>query len=243
MDGDKMERERIIERLMGFGLTKQESTIYLCLLTEGKLTGYEAAKLTGISRSNAYGSLAGLNDKGAAYSEEEAAAKKYIPVPLHEFCENYLAKAERDKHWLEQHITCQQTEEKGYITIEGNENIMNKVRNLLKQVDERVYVSCESEYIKEMQTELNELTAAGKKVVVITNQEPVCPDGVKVYIGEIRRNQIGVIADSKYVLTGEYGKESNNTCLYSGQRNFVELYKNALSNEIKLIEYQKGELQ
>lgn len=47
--------------------------------------------------------------------------------------------------------------------------------------------------------------------------------------------RIGVIADSRYVLTGEYGIGSQNTCLYSGQKNFVELYKSALSNEIKLL--------
>ena len=47
--------------------------------------------------------------------------------------------------------------------------------------------------------------------------------------------QIGINADTKYVLTGEYGEGSMNTCLYSGQKNFVELYKTALANEIKLL--------
>ena len=30
-----------------------------------------------------------------------------------------------------------------------------------------------------------------------------------------------------------------NTCLYSGQKNFVELYKTALGNEIKLLTIQE----
>ena len=30
-----------------------------------------------------------------------------------------------------------------------------------------------------------------------------------------------------------------NTCLYSGQKNFVNLYKTALSNEIKLLAMKK----
>ena len=74
----------------------------------------------------------------------------------------------------------------------------------------------------------------GKKVVIITYQ-PVTFDNAKVYVAEARGMQIGVIADSKYVLTGEYGEGSRNTCLYSGQENFVELYKTALANEIKLV--------
>ena len=51
--------------------------------------------------------------------------------------------------------------------------------------------------------------------------------------------QIGIITDSKHVLTGEYGKGSMNTCLYSGKKNFVMLYKNALANEIKLMTLSK----
>ena len=48
-----MEQQSFIERLMEFGLTRQEACIYQCMLTEGKVTGYEVAKQTGISRSNA----------------------------------------------------------------------------------------------------------------------------------------------------------------------------------------------
>ncbi len=60
-------------------------------------------------------------------------------------------------------------------------------------------------------------------------------------MGNNRGMQIGVITDSRYVLTGEYGEGSINTCLYSGQKNFVELYKSALSNEIKLLAIREGE--
>ena len=67
-----MEQTSFTERLMEFGLTRQEASIYQCLLTEGKVTGYEVAKQTGISRSNAYNSLASMTEKGAAYLVEEA---------------------------------------------------------------------------------------------------------------------------------------------------------------------------
>ena len=90
----KMEQTSFTERLMEFGLTRQEASIYQCLLTEGKVTGYEVAKQTGISRSNAYNSLASMTEKGAAYLVEEASTRKYVPVPLNEFCKNRI----RDHH-------------------------------------------------------------------------------------------------------------------------------------------------
>ena len=50
-----------VELLMSFGLTRQEARVYVLLLGEGALSGYEAAKRLGISRSNAYAALAGLS--------------------------------------------------------------------------------------------------------------------------------------------------------------------------------------
>ena len=79
----------IIERLMYFNLTRHEATLYMALLAESSLTGYEGAKLTGISRSNTYTALAGLVDKGAAHVTEDTATR-YTPVPFDEFCENKI---------------------------------------------------------------------------------------------------------------------------------------------------------
>ena len=42
-----MGKEQFKEHLMKFDLTRQEAAVYESLLENGKLTGYEAAKLTG----------------------------------------------------------------------------------------------------------------------------------------------------------------------------------------------------
>jgi Predicted transcriptional regulators len=219
---------------MEFGLTRQEASIYQCLLTEGKVTGYEVAKQTGISRSNAYNSLANMTEKGAAYLVEEGHTRKYVPVPPEEFCRNRIRKLEESRKWLVEHVPSEKTYVDGYITIEGAGHILDKVRNILMNVEERVYISLTRNYLLLLVGELQQLTADKKQVGIITDQ-PTTFGRAKVYIGEDRGMRIGVIADSRYVLTGEYGEGSMNTCLYSGQRNFVELYKTALSNEIKLL--------
>ena len=229
-----MEEKTFAERLMEFGLTRQEASIYQFLSVEGKVTGYEVAKQTGISRSNAYNSLANMTEKGAAYLVEEGNTRKYIPVPLDEFCKNRIRKLEESRKWLEKHMPSEKTYTEGYITIEGAEHILNKMRNILSQVDKRVYISCTRNYLLLLVRELQDLTRAKKKVVIITDQ-PVTFENARVYVGEDRGMQIGIIADSKYALTGEYGEGSINTCLYAGKKNFVELYKTALSNEIKLL--------
>ena len=234
-----MDEQRFTEYLQDFGLTRQEAVIYQKLLLNGKRTGYEVAKLAGISRSNAYSALAALVEKGAAYTVEEN-AKRYIPVMLEEFCENCIRRMKEEEEWMAQNLPGQKIEEEGYITIEGAENIQDKIRNLLRFAEERVYISCAAEYLAEFSTELTELLGRKKKVVIITDKE-VAFENAMVYISEDKGRQIGIIADSKYALSGEYGEGSMNTCLYSGQKNFVQLFKTALVNEIKLITLSKGE--
>ena len=84
------------------------------------------------------------------------------------------------------------------------------------------------------------LVTTGRKLVLITDA-PYHMEGALVYVTEEKGSQIGLIADSKYVLSGEFGQGSMNTCLYSGQKNFVMLFKTALANEIELIKIRKGE--
>ena len=234
-----MDSRDFAEHLTCFGLTRQEAAIYHKLLQNGKQTGYEIAKTAGISRSNAYSALAALVEKGAAYLVEEA-AKKYVPVRLDEFCENYIRRMREEKEWLEANLPDEKVEEEGYITIEGAENICNKIRCLLIKAEERVYISGSSAFVREFSSELKNLLEKGRKVVVLTDGEVDLPGAIS-YRSEIKEMQIGLITDSRYALTGEYGYGSMNNCLYSGKRNFVSLYKNVLANEIKLIKICRGE--
>mgnify|MGYP000279071813 CR=1 FL=1 len=139
-----------------------------------------------------------------------------MPVPLNEFCKNRVRKLEESARWLQEHMPSEKAYAEGYITIEGAENILNKIKNLLSQVDQRVYISCTRNYLLLLIRELDALMEARKKVVIITDQRqlPQC----KSISRREQRNAGRVIADSKYVLTGEYGEGSMNTCLYSGQK-------------------------
>ena len=123
-----MENNVFTERLTEFGLTRQEACIYECLLMEGKTTGYEVAKKIGISRSNAYASLASMTEKGAAYLVEEGSTRKYVPVPLDEFCRNSIRGLEGAAKWLIQHKPEGKSHVEGYITIEGADHILIQER-------------------------------------------------------------------------------------------------------------------
>ena len=117
-----------VERLMEFGLTRHEASLYILLTLEGSLNGYEAAKQSGISRSNAYNALAGLVDKGAAYIQEEDTVR-YTPVAIEEFCSNKIRHLEQKKTELIAELPDKRKNEGGYLTIKGEEHIA--IRSLI----------------------------------------------------------------------------------------------------------------
>lgn len=238
-----MEESEVLNRLGMFGLTRQEATLYLCMYRYGGLTGYEAAKYTGISRSNVYSALSGLADKGAAYLEQ-GSASRYIAVPIEKFCENKIRSLEREKEYLIENIPVMKEQEIGYITITGSGNILDKVTEMILEAEMRIYLSTSFAIIGKLERELMKALEKKIKVVLITDGIPENL-GLKeksiCYLTQARGNSIRLIVDSAYALTGELTGKRDDTCLYTGQENFIKVFKDALRNEIKLIELQGGE--
>lgn len=233
--GDAMDAVLLLTH---FGLTQQEAKLYLSLLSQGGLTGYEAAKVTGISRSNVYSALSGLVAKGAARLVEGASAH-YTPVPLEEFCGNCIYSLQKDAEELKRLQPKCKPDSDGYITIAGEKHILLKMRNMLREAKERVYASMSAELMKLILPELKEMVERKCKVVIITDQ-PLNLPGATVYCTEKKQKQIRLIVDSSSVLTGDLENGENSTCLYSKKDNLVSLFKEALKNEIKLIKLTQG---
>ena len=230
----------LIEGLTHFNLTKQEATLYVLLLKEGYLTGYEAAKQTGISRSNTYTALAGLVDKGAAYVLEEGKVTRYTPVPPEEFCSNKIDRLKEIKDKVLNQLPALKNDAEGYITIKGELEIINKLRNTVRQAEARIYVSANRRVMELLRKELMDALARGLKVVIISDEKFTLPEAI-CYGTDKQTEQIRLITDSQTVVTGDLEDEENSTCLYSCKRNLVDLFKEALQNEIKLIQIQKGD--
>lgn len=246
-----MEESVFIEKLVLFGLSRQEATIYVCLLKNSELTGYEVAKLTGISRSNVYNALAALVEHGAAYVVE-GASTKYIAVDIEEFCDNRIRYLKEVEKYLLLNRPKQTSVSEGYITIEGHRHICDKIHHMLVDAKLRIYFSAHHSFLEKWQEELVQLVQREIKVVLISDDLPkvftendelrkriifyqTAYDLTKECTEEQWERHVRLIIDSEYVLTGELVGGGNDTCLYSGQRNFVNVFKDAMRNEIELI--------
>ncbi len=226
----------LAEKLAQFGLTRQEANIYLCLLRNRDLSGYEVSKITGISRSNVYSALASLVEEGAAYLLE-GETNKYTAVAIEDFCENKIRRLTALKQELIMQIPQIGDSSEGYITISSHRHIMDKIYNMLEHVAYRVYLSMPAEYLEQFRNHLEQLAADGKKVVLLVSDLPsVEIKGSIVYQTDKRDRQLRLIVDSSYVLTGEMNGDASDSCLYCAQKNFVNVFKDSLRNEIKLIQ-------
>lgn len=157
----------IIDALMQAGFTRHESVLYITLCREGELTGYEASKLTGIPRSNAYLGLAGLCDKGGAYKISGETAQ-YGAVPVNELVENLKRKFSQTIKVIEE-IPKVNIPKDTFVTINGAKQIVNKMKNLINEAQYRIYISIARNQLELVLEELIRAKERGLKVVLITS--------------------------------------------------------------------------
>ena len=234
-----MNEAALIEKLAAFGLTRQEASIYLCLTANRELSGYEVSKLTGFSRSNVYNALASLVEKGAAYLLE-GPTNKYTAVVPAEFCKNKIQHLQKLGEEIVREIPKTDEACEGYITISGHKHICDRIHTILDNVKYRVYLSMPVKYLEVFREDLQRLLENGKKVVLLLQEEVAFP-GAILYIREKEEDQVRLIADSAYVLTGDMTGSAADTCLYCGPPNFVKVFKDSMKNEIRLIELGQKE--
>ena len=131
----------------------------------------------------------------------------------------------------------------GYLTISGPENIRNKIIHMLCHAGKRIYFSASVSLMNDLEQELKEALQKEIKLVLMPDGEissRQLREGSICYIGKDKGKQVRLIIDSAYALTGELTGNAGDTCLYTGQENFINVFKEALRNEIKLIQLTGG---
>lgn len=218
----------LVNALKKIGFTQQEAVIYIELCRHSEITGYEAAKVSGISRSNAYAALSSLVDKGYAYVID-GISQKYTPVPKAELVTNARRSFEQQIMIIEEQLDFTQLSQDPYITITGNENVINKIKNIIDEAKLRIYMSCDDRVLDLVSDEIRRAVDRELKVVILS---PNDLEGVKHthYFNEASTS-IKVIADTEAVLAGTL-KQS----LYSKNLTLVQLIREAFINEIAVID-------
>ena len=225
----------LLDNLIETGLTRHEAQLYLLLNADGVMSGYEAAKQTGVSRSNTYAALAGLVSKGGAV-QIDGEVTRYAAVPASEFCMNKRRRLEQILREIQEEMPARREVIEPFLTIRGQTHILDKMKNLISQAEQRIYLALAPDELHMVLPEVRQLCKMGRKVVIIT-ERPFDLPGATVYHTSRKPGQIRLIVDSATVLTGEISDNSpsGSSCLFSRHQALVSLFKESMMNEISLI--------
>jgi HTH-type transcriptional regulator, sugar sensing transcriptional regulator len=71
--------KKVLDRLQSLGFSANEAKVYLALLKEHPLTGYEIANKSGIQRASVYQVIGRLADKGMVHEVRDNGGRQFMP--------------------------------------------------------------------------------------------------------------------------------------------------------------------
>jgi len=217
----------LLDALKSLGFTQQEAILYIKLAGSTSMTGYEAAKESGISRSNAYASLSNLVDKGYAYTIEGNPVH-YIAISKEDLLSNAKRSFSATIDTIEKKLSTTPIISEPYITVTGEQSILDKMKNIILQAEQRIYISVNEIILKQLEEELIIACEKGLKVVVLSSEDISC--GEHIYYNTDRNASIKLIADTKEILAGTLIQS-----LYSKNTTLVQIIRESILDEITLI--------
>jgi sugar-specific transcriptional regulator TrmB len=218
------------DALESLGATRQEALLYRALLEHGGLNGYEAAKETGISRSNAYHALASLVDKGFA-DRIEGESTRYAAVAPTDLALLLRRRHEAALDALIRAAPAPRAATTPFLDVSGRDRVLEKVRLLLDSTEDRVYLSAPADDLDAIRPDLTRALERGVRLTILTTRTWTLERAVVL----VRRSPRGLrlIVDGRRVLTGELDATSA-ACVLSENAHLVSLIKDTLTHEIEL---------
>lgn len=221
----------LIEVLKKFGFTGQEALLYITLLKHGEITGYEAARINGISRSNAYSALSKLVEKGAIIKSNDN-VKKYMAISKQDLIQTLKRSSQESLDFLYQNLPEKKSSLTPYFTVTGKKNILNKLHNIIDLAQKRIYISIHSHELKSIKENIQTCIKRGIKTAIISDVDPEIP-GVIYYSKVNDPGFIKIIADTARIFTCDLSQEVKNG-LYSEEQHLVKIMRESILNEIEL---------
>ncbi len=236
-----MGKEELYLNLEKFGFSKMESIIYVELLKNKCMTGYQIAKNLNIARASVYPVLEELLKKGAVLliSGEPNQYRAEEPVTLiSRMNSEYNKRAELLKKGLSE--INKSDSGKKYVNIEGMENIIAKVKEMLLRSNREVYINTdfELEYFK---SEFEILKERGVRIILFTfanietKEFPLEIYHNKIETSKCKNKIIMMVSDMNMALTA--GVEENGEFIgtVSENRLFTKIIAEHIHHDIYLL--------
>lgn len=233
-----------LQLLEKIGLTEAEAKVYMTLLQNGSLSGYEASKLAGVQRSKIYNLLESMKEKGFILYTEYENNNKYAAVPIKEIADRCKRETENTLDDLTERLSIypQKTNLDYIWHIRNNENVFAKCREIIHNTEEELLVQIWTEDIPQVIGQLKLLEEKGIRmaVVVFSNDKELEVPLKKYYrhgMAEDKKEEMGgrwvtMVSDRKQVVFGQILSESIAEVIWSESGPIISLAAECVRHDV-----------
>ncbi|HEK8843471.1 TPA: TrmB family transcriptional regulator [Clostridioides difficile] len=242
--------DNIINELQNIGFTKYESQIYISLLKESPLTGYEISKLSGVPQSKVYENITKLLNNNIIINVGTDPIK-YIPINPNELLKNKKKEFDNSMDNLKNSLRIlNKSKSVEYVlNIKGDKNILKKAIEMIKNAKQEIIISCPYEEILELKKEL--LIAYKKniniEILLLENKSLKGLDNIHIHGGnkttlenKMLYKGIILIVDNDEILTGNLSEGSEAISIWTKNSNILYIGVQYIKHEIYISEQIKG---
>lgn len=203
--------DEIIKLLEKLNFSKTEAAVYIDLLKNSCSNGYKVAKNLNISRSSVYSALDNLYKKGAIFlvPGDSQVYKAENPSVLIKKIKNEFKETTDLLNDKLKDLEIPNIEEK-YINIEGYDNTITKIKQLLLEAKKEVYINTDIKLSK-FEKELKEIAEKGVRIIVFSFKKQELKDiPIEIYTHEGidcegKETRIMLVIDCKKTLVADRG--------------------------------------
>ncbi|MGG3177922.1 helix-turn-helix domain-containing protein [Priestia megaterium] len=168
--------EHLIDKFEEIGFSKNEAKVYMTLLKESAINGYEISKKSGVPRSMVYGVIAKLVAK-EVITELRTDPPTYIPLPVKELMEKRRRQSEETLDFLGKELqSIEKPVEVNVVKhIEEREQIINAMQKLMIHANEEIWLSAWEEELEDLSKTALEQCNKGITMysLLFTNKEDI----------------------------------------------------------------------
>jgi len=228
--------------MQALGFTQYESQVYLSLLKQSNVSGYELAKQSGVPASKIYAILNKLLDKEVVLIID-GDPKKYIPIPPEEIIrrlkEDFLETLDRLHPELQQ-IYAQDAAAGTYIwNLSGRAVIMRKVCDFISKAQKQIFLSVWDEELDELKKALIQAERRGVAIRIVHFGKKVLNVGKEYRHGrehlirvERGGRRIALEGDEAFVLLGHFLEDESSNAVWTTNKGLVLLTKDYIIHDI-----------
>lgn len=242
-----MNEADMIDCLCKLNFTKLEAQIYLTLLNQGDMSGYQLAKKIDISRPSIYNALNHMYEKGIVLllADNSSVYKAENPSILFERLNDEYAKNSK-KASMELKKLFEEKHEEQFINMKGFNSILYKVKELLLSAQKEVYINTNFD-LQALKEEFKVLKSKRIRVIVFSFMNLDIDDlDIEFYThnrsfkAEDLSYRMMVVVDQKITLVADAYKERSNWLgTITNNPLMVSIVTEHIHNDIYLLNLRK----